>query len=72
MKKAIKRRYIELLQATYPFYIEGSKSLAMAKDAADNALNGMLKLEGVCWERAVNEISGLRQWTNRDLANLPD
>ena len=52
-KKSIKAAYIDALQKTYPFYTEGSRPLAMAENAADKALSGVMRLEGDCWSAAL-------------------
>lgn len=46
MKNKIKALYIQKLQATYPFYVDGSRPLELANQAADKALAGKVKLEG--------------------------
>lgn len=71
MKSKIKALYIQKLQATYPFYIEGSRPLELANQAADKALAGKLKLEGECWESAVREATGLKTWTKKMIEGLP-
>jgi hypothetical protein len=71
-KTEIKARFIALIKVRYPFYTEGSRSLALANDAANAALAGKIKLEGECWEQAVKEVSGLSRWTMRQLSELPE
>lgn len=73
MKAEIKKRYLEKLPAIYPgIYTPGSRPLALAETAADNALAGKLKLEGTAWEQAVREVTGWTRWTMRQLSELQD
>ncbi len=71
-KSAIKAAYIAALQATYAFYTEGSRPLALANEAADSALSGKMKLKGACWDVAL-KANGLHpSITLRELAELPE
>lgn len=72
MKNKIKALYIQKLQATYPFYVDGSRPLELANQAADKALAGKVKLQGECWESAVREATGLKTWTMATLAGLEE
>lgn len=72
MKTTIKKAYIEKLQAAYPFYTAGSRPLQLANDAADAALAGKIKLDGVCWESAVTQVTGMTKWTMKNLSELPE
>lgn len=72
MKAKIKARYLELLKETYPaIYTPTSRGTVMADAAADAALEGQINLEGVCWNKAVKEVTGLTRWNRKTLAALP-
>ena len=72
MKQKIKDAYIARLLETYPLiYTPGSRALALANKAADNALAGIVKLEGICWHGALEEVTGRAKWTKKALAELP-
>ena len=70
-KSAIKASYIANLKATYPFYVEGSRPLALAHDAADKALSGAMKLKGECWDKALSDNGMSPRVTLAQLAALP-
>jgi hypothetical protein len=69
-KATLKARYIANLQATYPFYVEGSRPLQLANEAADAALAGTLKLKGECWDKALKECGLPKGITLKALAGL--
>lgn len=71
-KTKIKETYIRLLQETYPFYEEGSRPLALAKQTTDDALSGRCWLKGDCWIRALSENGLSPHITPRALAALPE
>lgn len=71
-KTKLKADYIANLQATYPFYTEGSKPLALANLAADAALAGKTKLEGDCWFATLRANNLQKATTLKMLAALPD
>ncbi len=71
-KSKIKADYIANLQATYPFYTEGSRPLQHANEAADQALAGKIELKGECWYAALRSNNLQKAITRRMLADLPD
>lgn len=71
-KDGIRELYIAQLQAAYPFYTEGSRSLAVAYEAVDAALAGNLKLSGNCWERTLETYSLPKNVTRATLRDLPE
>jgi len=71
LKESIRASYIALLQETYPFYVEGSRPLALAHVAADAALAGKVKLKGDCWEMALIANGLSPRITLKALAALP-
>ncbi len=70
-KTNIKACYIANLQATYPFYTEGSRPLEMARLAADTALSGVGKLDGECWYKALAANGVQKAASRKMLAELP-
>lgn len=68
----IRDAYIRILQARYSFYNEGSKPLELAYLAADRALAGLMKLEGECWELALEQHGLPKRTTLKSLAALPE
>lgn len=71
-KSEIKRAYIANLQATYPFYVEGSRPLKLANEAADLALAGKIRLEGDCWYAALAPAGLNSRSTKAQIAALPE
>jgi hypothetical protein len=73
MKSKIKEVYLANLKERYPdVYTPGSRALALAHKAADNALAGIVKLEGKCWHGALQEVTGRVKWTKKALSELPE
>lgn len=71
MKSKIKAAYLRKLLETYPaIYTPGSRALALANKAVDRALLGEIKLEGICWLGALEEVTGRAKWTKKALAEL--
>lgn len=70
-KSAVKTVYIAQLQARYPFYTEGSRPLELAHQAADAALSGAMKLDGECWDNALQACGLSKRITLKALAALP-
>lgn len=71
-KAKLKACYIRNLQATYPFYTEGSRPLELAHKAADAAISGAQKLKGDCWDAALTECGLSKSITLKALAALPE
>ncbi len=64
IKERIKAEYVENLRTLYAGkvdYSDGSRALEMAEKAADAALAGQIKLEGVAWFQALANVAGLRK-----------
>jgi len=70
-KASIKAAYIANLKRTYAFYVEGSRPLALAHEAADKALSGTMKLKGKCWDDALVQHNLHPSTPMRVLAALP-
>jgi len=71
-KAGIKDQYLATLKVLYPSYTEGSRPLALAEMAADNALAGKVRLTGEAWERALATYGLPKTVTLKALAALPD
>lgn len=55
-KQAILDSYVSNLKATYPtIYVDGMRPLILAIYTAEKALEGLIRLEGDCWHKALKD-----------------
>jgi hypothetical protein len=71
-KTQLRDAYIARLQATYDWYVDGSRPLALAHAAVTEALSGGLKLDGLCWNQALRECGLSTFITRKALSELPE